>query len=403
MIPALALDPRPDGASLPIVVTAAPPHVVEDDGSLRRLPIGWGKGLTTDDAIRSAVGEAVERYSASLPDPARIVWKRPDELAGDRLDPRCLPLYSDDQYERTGFPYVPFDPAVAHPWVRGRWLGTGADVWVPAVTAFLSLTLSQEHMICQGTSNGLAASSNEDDAALRATLELVERDAFMVAWITGARAIRVTIDDSLEPALREVLDGIEAQGGSVELRLLPTSSCGTVVICLAVGDGEAWPGFTFGLAADLAPAGAVRKAVLELGQTGPHLARLMRSGSLAVPSDEQGVRDLMDHAAFYFPAARVSAFDTLRADGESISLSALTAWEGEQSLDACASGLTAARIRVALVDVTAPDVATGPFRVVRAVSPDLQPLSYGYGLERVPVERVRNRALAGARPIHPIW
>jgi hypothetical protein len=30
-----------------------------------------------------------------------------------------------------------------------------------------------------------------------------------------------------------------------------------------------------------------------------------------------------------------------------------------------------------LVYVTAPDVATGPFRVARALSPDLQPLSYG--------------------------
>jgi hypothetical protein len=59
---------------------------------------------------------------------------------------------------------------------------------------------------------------------------------------------------------------------------------------------------------------------------------------------------------------------------------------------------------VALVDVTSPDVATGPFRVVRAVSPDLQGISYGYGLDRAVVERVRRRGIVKDIPeIHPIW
>jgi hypothetical protein len=73
-------------------------------------------------------------------------------------------------------------------------------------------------------------------------------------------------------------------------------------------------------------------------------------------------------------------------------------------LTTCARLLAAANVRVALVDVTSPDVALGPFRVVRAVSPDLQPISYGYGFEREPVARVRRMGIAAdAPPIHPIW
>ena len=106
----------------------------------------------------SAVGEAIERYAPSLPDPARIKWARPQELNAPYLDPRSCSLYTEDQYDREGFPYTRFDPNVRHPWVSGWWLD-GGPVWVPAIMAFLSLTLCREHAICQGTSNGLAAGS----------------------------------------------------------------------------------------------------------------------------------------------------------------------------------------------------------------------------------------------------
>src|SRR5215510_1265086 len=166
-----------------IIATTAPPHIMDENGSLRRLPLGWGKGLTVSGAVLSAVGEAIERYAASLPDADRIVWERPDDLDEEFLDPRTFALYSDAQYDAAGFPYARFDPGVRHPWVLGKWLGSGAPVWLPAVFAFLSLTLQPEHLICQGSSNGLAASTDPDDAARRATLELVERDALMAAWL----------------------------------------------------------------------------------------------------------------------------------------------------------------------------------------------------------------------------
>lgn len=397
---------RPDdtGVDVPIVATAAPPHVIADDGSLRCLPLGWGKGLTLSGAILSAVGEAIERYSASLPDRTRIVWERPGDLDGDRLDPRAFALYSDAQYACDGFPYARFDPTVRHPWVLGRWLGSDTPVWVPAVFVFLSLTLWPEHLIGQGTSNGLATSTDVRDAALRATLELVERDALLACWLTGCPARRVTIDDTLDPRLLRVLRGVEALGPTVEIYVLPTSAVGTTALGLALGDGTRWPGVTIGLGADLDPRLAVHQAILELGQTGPFLRRMMRSGALPVPDAPGQVKDMLHHAAYYFPAERAAAFERLRGRETPVALGDLADRASERSLASCASALHAAGIRVALVDVTAPDVATGPFRVVRAISPDLQPIWYGYGLDRRPVERIRARGLAAEIPeISPIW
>jgi bacteriocin biosynthesis cyclodehydratase domain-containing protein len=402
VISRLIVEPNEAGADLPLIATAAPPHVIEDDGSLRRLPIGWGKGWTVSGAILSAVGEAIERYAPSLPDLTRFVRARPDELDGEFLDPRACALYSDEQYEREGFPYVRFDPGVRHPWVLGKWLGGDSPVWVPAIFAFMSLTLRREHLICQGTSNGLAAATDFDEAALRATLELIERDAFMAAWLTACPGRRLELDG--DPWLQRIVDGIEGLGAAVEIYVLPTSACGTTVLCLAFGDGDRYPGVTLGLGADLDPRSALRQAMLELAQTGPHLRRMMHTRALPVPDDPSLVREMLHHASYYFPAERAEAFDRLRSGHPAVEMQALAGGIQERSLVRCASALNAAGVRVALVDVTSADVATGPFRVVRAVSPDLQPISYGYGLDRRPAQRIRARGLASRIPaVHPIW
>ena len=396
--------PNEIAAALPVIATATPPHLLEDDGSLRRLPLGWGKGFNVSAAMLSAVGEAIERYSASLAAPERIVWARAADLDGKFLDPRISPIYDDSQYERPDFPYARFDAGIEHPWVLGKWLSSNAPVWVPAVYAFLSLTLRPEQLICQGTSNGLAAATHSHEAALRATLELVERDAFMAAWLTGRSATRLVPDATLDPRLREVIEAMKTLGADVEIYILPTCVYGTAVLCMGLGDGRQYPGVTIGLGADADPRAALRQAILELGQTGPYLQRMMQLGVLSIPEDPLSVQDMFQHASYYFPLERVTAFDPLRSGDGEVVLSELDEVALNRSLADCASHLEEAGISVALVDVTSADVATGPFRVIRAVSPDLQSISYGYGLDRKPVERIQKLKLAVSVPtIHPIW
>ena len=165
------------------------------------------------------------------------------------------------------------------------------------------------------------------------------------------------------------------------------------------------------LGTSLDGAGALAQAILELGQTGPHLAGLMRRDTLTAPGEPSDVVNMLDHAAFYFPADRASAFNALRKDRATLPLNALlkdarVAKEGDAGarLEALRTELRAAGIRVAIVDVTSTDVARGPFVVRRAVSPDLQPISYGHGLDREPSRRVRQVGLAAyVPPVHPIW
>jgi hypothetical protein len=125
---------------------------------------------------------------------------------------------------------------------------------------------------------------------------------------------------------------------------------------------------------------------------------MMRSKVLKPAEDPSGVREMLDHAAYYFPMERATAFDRLRSQ-ETISLREIKS-VATRSLEDCAAAMDDAGVRMALVDVTSADVATGPFSAMRAVSPDLQPIWYGYGLDRI---HHKLKIARDVPPINPIW
>src|SRR5690349_21593064 len=57
VISRIEIDKPSGGREVPVIATAVPPHVSVKSGCLRRLPLGWGKGLTLSGALLSAIGE----------------------------------------------------------------------------------------------------------------------------------------------------------------------------------------------------------------------------------------------------------------------------------------------------------------------------------------------------------
>ena len=109
---------------------------------------------------------------------------------------------------------------------------------------------------------------------------------------------------------------------------------------------------------------------------------------------------MLDHAAYFFPPERCRPFDRLFRSDPPLSVQRSVA----TGVSDVAATLRQRGIRVAVVDLTTPDVATGPFRVVRAVSPDLMALTFGGGLERLPPARVAAMPVTGSVPaLHPVW
>ncbi len=341
--------------------------------------VGSGKGTTPVRAMISAVGEAVERYSASRFRPRTLLRACVAEMpgmAGDFLAPADLCPYAEHQYAEPGFPFARLSARTPIEWARGFWLGTRAPVFVPALPTYLHYAAPPEAYFCEVTSNGLAAGPTLDAAARSAALELCERDAYMLAWLSRRPGRRVILDASVGAEARETARQLEERGVRIELYLLDAGVGIPAIACVGYGDGERWPGATVSLAAHLHPRTAIAKAVLEQGHLGPYLCRLVVEGRRAIPERPEDVRTLEDHALYYVPARRAPALAFLGAAGE---VAAADLPEPEDaSTDTLVRRLAAAGLRVAIVDVTSPDLAGTPIRVARALGAGFQQIHFGH-------------------------
>jgi ribosomal protein S12 methylthiotransferase accessory factor len=147
---------------------------------------GGAAGETWKSAYIASIGEAIERYCCALYDPGCLVFDSYLNLSEhtSAVHPRDFALFSETQYKKKDFPYLPFTESSQISWVKGFSLTKEHDIYVPAQTVFLPFTRQKKEMpICPITSTGLAAGPTLEFAALTALYEIIERDAFTITWL----------------------------------------------------------------------------------------------------------------------------------------------------------------------------------------------------------------------------
>ncbi len=390
--------------SLPVTASAYVSAFSEGKFDMRTMgQVGAGKGLDEISAHIGAVGEALERYSAARYRKHKMLYASIDRLEGDFINPDDLVLYSKAQYRNPNFIFTAWDKKQKIHWAKGVWLGTDKPVWVPSLVTYFNFDCSKKELFSQASSNGLAAGQDFNDAAMRATYELIERDAMMLTWYAQVAPQRLSMDSVTEPKLHEVIDNITRHGVSLELYLLDMGTRIPTVVCLGFGDGVHNPATSVSLATHADIEMALRKAILEQGHVLPYLRSLM-ANQHAWPRQVQQVQSLEDHAKYYFAKDKQHHFDFMRQPESQAILS--SDWQGADisNIEDLRRCLEQAGLEVAVVDVTSPDMALSPFSVVRAVGPNIQPIHFGEQYKRVDNPRLR-KLLQGRAPNmqpHPI-
>ena len=345
-----------------------------------------GKGRTDSEAIRAALGEAVEHYCASHVDKQSTRLASREELPDAVTPPECV-LYSDAQYARATPPYHRWQPQDSLTWTPMRELPSGREVFAPAQLVYLAFTPQREEdFLTTANSNGLAAGPDLEFAILNGLYELIERDGFLITWMNKLPAPEVEFAGA-----DDLARGIKAHYAryGTESRVFNVSTDIPVYVMMAMAldkTGEG-PAVLVGLGCHLDPNVALNKALLEICQVHPGETQRYREERPAERlRSYEDVRTLADHGAFLTAPERIGECSFLLDNGRAQPVGELpnrSQGSVEADLRACADALVKAGCRVLYADLTTPDVADYGYRVVRTIATGLQPMHFGHGEERL--------------------
>src|SRR3982751_4733788 len=98
-----------------------------------------GAGLTEASAVEATLSEFCERYSAACYGVKTFLYGSYNELSRRHrcLDPACLRLYADWQYDSEAFPIQRFQRDTMVNWVKAKLLLDQSDIYVPAFLVFM--------------------------------------------------------------------------------------------------------------------------------------------------------------------------------------------------------------------------------------------------------------------------
>jgi len=355
----LALGLRPDEEPFPFFSAYARAH---RPGRDRRDITPSATGSSADEALLKAIAEAYERQATGLLRVERSAPAGSLTRQGESwLDPRDVAPLTRAQYASRP-DLQPFDARRSWQWVRGRKLASNAPIWVPIDLVFSALSPRRlgRRPCLHATSSGVAAGLKQEKAAERALLELIERHALMRSWFGRKPPPRIAPSALTYHCRRRIAYWREQHRN---FHVLDLSSLGATVAAVIMVS-ESYPCFVAGAAASIDSFDAA--AVKALRETELQLASLtMRPKE--DPVDPKDVRSLLDHGRLYLWPGHLGQLAWL--------------WEGEeiQTIPVPSANIASLYERLDVIVVELSPTAS-PLKVVRALSPSLIPLSFGYGL-----------------------
>lgn len=361
-----------DRYSMPFHLASARVRTPQDD-----RPHTWGRDADPRRAYIKAAAEAVEREGYREPRGIRVA--RFDELDG-AVDPATIVRYSEAQYSQADFPFSRFDPKRRSHWAQATDLHTGRKAHVLAEFVFSRSSLAaQGHAIerafTQVTSSGCAAGLSLDDAALRAMLEVVERDAFMRHWL-AQRPGEAIAPAALPAGILRRLDALAQAGCRVCIQRLESP---WAHVCLVAAQSETQHFTTMGTAAG---PDFLRALVSALEETEARVYAWIHGHAPAVQRPED-VATPEHHFELYSLKKYFRRAD--RVLFAPPALSKLPPPRRAKDAAALTASFAKAGLRPLVVDITPPnsliDQGRTSLTAVKAIVPGLVPVSFGYGKE----------------------
>lgn len=395
------------------LVSNGPPPTVRTTESERGFAFAAGlpgakRGLNARGAGRSPDPRtAIAKAEAEVWE--RLGWMSPSglveatlEQAKGAIHPDRLLGYADHQYASKNFPFDSFSAERTYWWKEATDVLAGRTCLVLADCLYTQASLperaAQTRACTNASTSGMAAGSSLEEATIRATLELIERDAFLCTWVAGHAPAHIAPESLPESQARRIAHLAEA---GLTVRVLDISTSWAPVVAV-FAQHERMPFTTITAASDFSPEDALARALDEAEgrfASAQRTPRVQKKSADAMSDIDRCYRNPQTFRQSDFYAASPH-----RVDFKSVGMGAASDWE------CLLLRLKADSASLLTVDMTPPGAALDQGRtrlhVVRALVPGLLPIWFQRGLEPQAMPRFANRAaLRGARPaeflVHP--
>ncbi|WP_405677737.1 TOMM precursor leader peptide-binding protein [Streptomyces sp. NBC_01511] len=331
-----------------------------------------------------------------------------NNLAADALNPADRGFYADATYEKDHL-VSPFDPDRPIPWVWGHSLRDERPILVPARLAHYSAGVDADNFVFE-CSNGCATGGSLEEAILFGLLELIERDAFLLAWYGRAQLTEIDLGSCASGTIRSMLDRAALHGYDVHAFDTRMDLAVPVVTALAVRRDGGLGTLSFSAAAGFDPEGTVDAALSEVLTYIPHLPYQVaeREGELReMAGDFRKVLHLKDHAQLYgLPEMAHHAREYLEPTAVRTLDETYADWAPVRprtgdlldDLWLLRDELAGAGYDVIAVDQTTPEQRRMGLHTVSTIVPGLLPLDFGWTRQRaLLMPRLRTALRAAGR------
>lgn len=290
----------------------------------------------------------------------------------------------------------PFTPDREIPWVWGWSLRDARPRPVPEILAYYHAP-GLENRFVQESSNGCASGGSPEEAVYFGLMEVVERDAFLLAWYGQVPLTEIDPATSARPGTRHMVDRLAMYG--YRARFFDTRVSFPVPVVTAVAerlDGGIGR-MCFGAGAGLDPESALDSALCEIATDSVNLVGRTRRDETrlrALAQDFDQVTSLHDHPLVYGvpemgahadfllrqpdprPAVDVAGLRWPDATGAAVSP------DLREDLLRAVGAVTAAGFDVVVVDQTLPEQRVLGLHTVKVLVPGLVPIDFGWSRQR---------------------
>lgn len=364
-------------------------------GSPRHSEPGYGRAVDSQTAEMGAILEALERSAGGTPRaPIQIRTATYKEVADLAVDPSSLGLYPDSTYAMRGSSVREFDSDLLLDWVWGFSFRRQEPVLVPIDSVFYlrnKYGSSDGMPLWHETSSGCAVGASPEEAILHAVLEVCERDAFLLTWLTRRTPEQVPTDGLKSERAYFLVNRIKRTTGyDVHLFDITPEQGIPCVWALAVNNHglETSPLSASTAASHLDLRSSATSALCELAALLPQVTTLYeerRERSYELSKDPSMVRDMADHALLYGHQSSLARlgflFEQPSNRGRQVATLA-PASDIRLSLATVIDRYLRSGLDVVAVNQTSVELAQGGLSCFKALIPGTIPMSFGYHYQR---------------------